>query len=158
MFMKKHIGVALAAGGLVVAGLTATAVSASASVVDGAVPPIAGTSESPSAEPSESASASPSDPASPSPSDLPTPSGTASPSPSASASPSVPPSAPAVIGADRARAIALAASGGGTITKFELKDEHSARPEYRVEIDRGRDEHRIRIDAITGVITRHDIR
>ncbi|MFG1604655.1 PepSY domain-containing protein [Actinoplanes sp. NPDC049265] len=59
------------------------------------------------------------------------------------------------ITADEAKAIALEASGGGTITKFELKSEHA---EYRVEIRNGRFEHRIRLDAVTGEITRHDIK
>jgi uncharacterized membrane protein YkoI len=59
------------------------------------------------------------------------------------------------ITADQAKAIALEASGGGTITKFELKSEHQ---EYRVEIRNGRLEHRIRLDAVTGEITRHDIK
>jgi uncharacterized membrane protein YkoI len=59
------------------------------------------------------------------------------------------------ITADQAKAIALEASGGGTITKFELKAEHA---EYRVEIRNGRVEHKIRLDAVTGEITRHDIK
>ncbi|GLZ01859.1 PepSY domain-containing protein [Actinoplanes sp. NBRC 103695] len=60
-----------------------------------------------------------------------------------------------IITADEAKAIALEASGGGTITKFEFKEGHS---EYRVEIQNGRLEHRIRLDAATGEITRHDIK
>jgi uncharacterized membrane protein YkoI len=62
-----------------------------------------------------------------------------------------------IISADQARAIALAASGGGTITKLELKGHGGDNPEYRVEIQNGRTEHKIRLDAITGKITRHDI-
>ncbi|MET0492142.1 MAG: PepSY domain-containing protein [Actinoplanes sp.] len=73
-------------------------------------------------------------------------------SPSASPSPST--DVPAVITADEAKAIALTASGGGTITKFEFKDEHG---EYRVEIQNGRTRHKLRIDAYTGEITRHDV-
>ncbi|WP_305786795.1 PepSY domain-containing protein [Symbioplanes lichenis] len=68
------------------------------------------------------------------------------------------PAGPAIITADEAKAIALTASGGGTITKFELKDENSDHPEYRAEIRNGRTEHKLRIDARTGVITRHDIK
>jgi hypothetical protein len=60
-----------------------------------------------------------------------------------------------LITADQAKVIALEASGGGTITKFELKSQHA---EYRVEIQNGRLEHRIRLDAVTGEITRHDIK
>ena len=77
---------------------------------------------------------------------------------SASESPSASPSSstdvPTVISADEAKAIALAASGGGTITKFEFKGEHG---EYRVEIQNGRTRHKLRIDAYTGKITRHDV-
>ena len=73
-------------------------------------------------------------------------------SPSPSPSPST--EVPAIISADEAKAIALAASGGGTITKFEFKDDHA---EYRVEIQNGRTRHKLRIDAYTGEITRHDV-
>ena len=78
---------------------------------------------------------------------------TVSPSVTPPASPSVTP--PAIITAEQARSIALAASGGGTVTKFEFKDDHR---EYRVEIRNGRVEHRIRIDAVSGRITRHDVK
>ncbi|WP_067500056.1 PepSY domain-containing protein [Actinoplanes sp. TFC3] len=151
--MNKRAGVVVATGAFALFGVFGTAVMASASEVPAAQPVLAshGHDDSPSPSVSASASATPSEPsASPS---LPS----ASPS-LPSASPSAPPSAPVIISADQAKAIALAASGGGTITKFELKDERSDHPEYRVEITNGRTEHKIRINAFTGVITRHDVK
>ena len=178
--MSKRASVVLATGVFTLFGVVGTAMAASAAEVPGTQPVLSSSgTDSPSpTTPSPSVTPSPSEPtpsgspsATPStspsvtltvsPSATPTASPTVStsvtpttsPSPTPTVSPSVTP--PAVITAEQARSIALAASGGGTVTKFELKDDHR---EYRVEIRNGRVEHRIRIDAVSGRITRHDVK
>ncbi|AGL17608.1 PepSY domain-containing protein [Actinoplanes sp. N902-109] len=152
--MNKRAGIVVATGVIALAGLFGTAAMASAAPAGGVPSAAHGRDDSPSpsapAVPSESPSASPSSSAAPSTSASPS----APPSSSTPPSPSNGPSAPSIISADQAKAIALAASGGGTITKFEFKDGN----EYRVEITNGRTEHKIRINAFTGVITRHDVK
>ncbi|GAA3634681.1 hypothetical protein GCM10022223_61310 [Kineosporia mesophila] len=92
----------------------------------------------------------------PTPTPTPTETSTSTPTPTPTETPTATPS-PTIITADQARAIALTAAGGGTITKFELKDEHSDKAEYRIELTNGKVRHKFRIDAFTGEITRHDI-
>ena len=138
--MNKQAGVVLAAGAFVVAAITGTTLTASAAPVHVRTP--LGVVGTPTADPSTTPT--PGEP-------TPTPG-----EPTPTVAPTTP-AAPTIISADQAKAIALAASSGGTITKFELKDEHSNKPEYRIELQNGRVRHKFRIDAFTGEITRHDV-
>lgn len=66
------------------------------------------------------------------------------------------PSKPTLIGDAKAKQIALAKSGGGTVIEFEL-DWDDGRPEYEIEIKKDGLEYELEIDGYTGKILEYEI-
>lgn len=62
----------------------------------------------------------------------------------------------AEIGADEATAIALERVGGGRVDEIEREFEHG-RNEWKVEVIHSGAEHDVRVDALTGAITRYEV-
>jgi hypothetical protein len=75
----------------------------------------------------------------------------------ATSSPTMPPAQPgaAELSADEAAAIAVAHVGGGRVTQVESELEHGRR-EWKVRVANGAQEHDVRVDALSGAITRTD--
>lgn len=94
--------------------------------------------------------------ASPTPDDSPSPSATPDDTPSPDDTATSAPSTGAEMGSGEAEQIALAHVGGGTVTEVEREWEHG-RLEWKVEIHLDGVEHDVRVDALSGEITRVDV-
>ncbi|PZF81985.1 PepSY domain-containing protein [Jiangella anatolica] len=142
MNRNRLVSAAAAAAALLITGGVAYAVSTD----DGDNRPRSSVTadDSPSATPDDTPSATPDD----TPSALPSPDD----------SPTSAPAAPSgdEMGSGEAEEIALAHVGGGTVTEVEREWEHG-RLEWKVEIHRDGVEHDVRVDALSGDITRVDV-